>query len=189
MITASCRIQPCCLFLWLVFSACPPVGIMDTNKIPDNRMTASSSYRMSELPHYGRLNETRQNGAWCPKSRNNSEYLQVDMGTVYYVCAVETQGRAADYEWVTAYILRFSLDGIIWNSYYENNVEKVSKLDFWWFGSEMLLSARYRKKIVKLVCVIKWRRVKLGNNFNSLAFFPNPYNLLGFGQNASEIIP
>ncbi|KAM7437848.1 hypothetical protein ABFA07_012557 [Porites harrisoni] len=88
-------------------------------------MTASSSYRMSEQPHYGRLNETRQNGAWCPKSRNNSEYLQVDMGTVYYVCAVETQGRAADYEWVTAYILRFSLDGIIWNSYYENNVEKV----------------------------------------------------------------
>ena len=94
---------------------------------------------MSELPHYGRLNETRQNGAWCPKSKNNSavlqvdmgiEYLQVDMGTVYYVCAVETQGRAADYEWVTAYILRFSLDGIIWNSYYENNVEKVRKLDF-----------------------------------------------------------
>ena len=53
----------------------------------------------------------------------------------------------------------------------------------------MLLTARYRKKIVKLVCVIKWRRVKLGNNFNSRAFFPNPYNLLGFGQNASEIIP
>ena len=142
MITASYRIQPCCFFLWLVFSACPPVGIMDTNKIPDNRMTASSSYRMSELPHYGRLNETRQNGAWCPKSRNNSEYLQVDMGTVYDVCAVETQGRAAADEWVTAYILRFSLDGIIWNSYYENNVEKVSKLDFCWFGFKMLLSER-----------------------------------------------
>ena len=112
---------------------------MDINKIPDNRMTASSSFRMSELPHYGRLNETRQNGAWCPKNKNNSiivqvdmgtEYLQVDMGTVYYVCAVETQGRAAANEWVTGYTLRFSLDGIIWNSYYENNVEKVRKLDF-----------------------------------------------------------
>lgn len=125
IITTSYRDPALLFFLWLVFSACPPVGIMDTNKIPDSRMTASSSFRMSELPHYGRLNETRQNGAWCPKSRNNSEYLQVDMGTVYYVCAVETQGRAADYEWVTAYILRFSLDGIIWNSYYENNVEKV----------------------------------------------------------------
>ena len=56
---------------------------MDSNKIPDNRMTASSSYRMLELPHYGRLNDTRQNGAWCPKSGNNSEYLQVDMGIVY----------------------------------------------------------------------------------------------------------
>ena len=103
---------------------------MDTNKIPDSRMTASSSFRMSELPHYDRLNETRQNRAWCPKSSSNSEYLQVDMGTVYNVCAVETQGRAAAYEWVTAYILRFSLDAIIWNSYYENNVQKVSKLDF-----------------------------------------------------------
>ncbi|XP_073243406.1 lactadherin-like [Porites lutea] len=106
---------------------------MDTNKIPDNRMTASSSYQMSEQPHYGRLNETRQNGAWCPKSTNSSvilvdkgiEYLQVDMGIVYYVCAVETQGRAAASEWVTGYTLHFSLDGIIWNSYYENNVEKV----------------------------------------------------------------
>ena len=103
---------------------------MDTNKIPDNRMTASSSYRMEELPHYGRLNEIRQNGAWCPKSTDTSGYLQVDMGIVYDVCAVETQGRAAADEWVTAYILRFSLDGIIWNSYYENNVQKVSKLDF-----------------------------------------------------------
>ena len=111
---------------------------MDTNKIPDNRMTASSSYQMAELPHYGRLNETRQNGAWCPKSKNSSvlqvdkgiEYLQVDMGMVYDVCAVETQGRAAAKEWVTGYTLHFSLDGIIWNSYYENNVEKVRKLDF-----------------------------------------------------------
>lgn len=93
-------------------------------------MTASSSYRMAELPHYGRLNETRQNGAWCPETASNSEYLQVDMGTVYDVCAVATQGRAEDsvYEWVTGYTLRFSLDGTIWNSYHENNVEKVSKL-------------------------------------------------------------
>lgn len=93
-------------------------------------MTANSSYRMAELPHYGRLNETRQNGAWCPESKSNSEYLQVDMGTVYDVCAVATQGRAEDSvsEWVTGYTLRFSLDGTIWNSYHENNVEKVSKL-------------------------------------------------------------
>ena len=101
---------------------------MDSNKIPDNRMTASSSYRMLELPHYGRLNDTRQNGAWCPKSGNNSEYLQVDMGIVYdYV-----QWKRKDEQQtmigspVTYYV--FSLDGIIWNSYYGNNVEKVSKL-------------------------------------------------------------
>ena len=145
-------------FMWLEFSECPPVGIIDTNKIPDNRMTASSSYQMAELPHYGRLNETRQNGAWCPKSKNvdkGIEYLQVDMGTVYDVCAVATQGRAEDSvsEWVTGYTLRFSSDGIIWNSYYENNVEKVSKLliRFCWFGSKLLITvtARYKKKIVK----------------------------------------
>lgn len=92
-------------------------------------MTASSSYYQEEEPHYGRLNETRRNGAWCPQSTRNSEYLQVDMGIVYDVCAVATQGRAeSPSEWVTGYTLRFSLDGIIWNSYYENSVEKVSKL-------------------------------------------------------------
>ena len=35
-------------------------------------------------------------------------------------------------------------------------------------------------------CVIKWWRVKLGKNLR--LFCPNPYRLLGFGQNANEII-
>ena len=55
-------------------------------------------------------------------------YLQVDMGAVRHVCAVATQGLNSNKfdEWTTSYKLRLSSDGIIWNTYKENNAEKVT---------------------------------------------------------------
>ena len=94
-------------------------------------MTASTEYDSNELAHYGRLNGTRGHGTWCPKSRKNrTEYLQVDMGTVRSVCAVETQGErgpidGSHNDWTSSYKLQFSTDGETWNAYKENNAEKV----------------------------------------------------------------
>ena len=89
-------------------------------------MTASSYYDARHYPYYGRLNETRGIGGWCPKTRQGprTDYLQVDLGTIQSVCAVATQGTRVN-EWTTSYVLRMSIDEIIWNPYKENNAEKV----------------------------------------------------------------
>ena len=98
----------------------------DNNVITDARFTASSVYSSSYYPHYGRLNETRGKGGWCPRSTTDrTDYLQVDMGVVRSVCAVATQGVSTDDEWTTKYRLQLSTNNITWNTYKETNIEKV----------------------------------------------------------------
>ena len=103
------------------------MGVADPNRIPNAQMTASSYYSSSYYPYYGRLNEARGMGGWCPKTQKGArtDYLQVDLGTVHSVCAVATQGASNFDERTTSYILRMSKDGVTWNTYKENNVEKV----------------------------------------------------------------
>ena len=55
---------------------------------------------------------------WCAAtSRRNNDWLQIDFGDIYVVCAVATQGDVDGNEWVTAFRLFFSLNGKIWNLY------------------------------------------------------------------------
>ncbi|XP_078374860.1 lactadherin-like isoform X2 [Oculina patagonica] len=105
---------------------CGPVGVEDRNTIPDARMTASTIYNTHYYPYYGRLNGNRGYGAWCTKTKSDrTDYLQVDMGAVHSVCAVETQGEGFSSSWSTSYKVHFSRDGVTWSVYKENNVEKV----------------------------------------------------------------
>lgn len=105
-----------------------PVGVADKNTIPDARMTASSVHSSSHHPYYGRLNETRGFGLWCPETRSNrTDYLQVDMAEVRFLCAVATQEYRTSSVWTTSYKLQLSTDGVTWNTYEETNIEKVWK--------------------------------------------------------------
>ena len=103
------------------------MGVADRNRIPNAQMTASSYYSSSYYPYYGRLNEAQGAGGWCPTTRQGprTDYLQVDLGAVHSVCAVATQGASNIDERTTSYILRMSKDGVTWNTYKENNAEKV----------------------------------------------------------------
>jgi len=115
--------------LFICRSVCGPVGVEDKNKIPEARMTASSYYSSNYYPYYGRLNENRGNGAWCAKTTTDrTDYLQVDMGAVHYICAVVTQGIRSRSVWTTGYKVHLSTDGVTWKSYKENNVEKVTRI-------------------------------------------------------------
>ena len=72
--------------------------------------------------------------AWCTKNSfiapNN--YLQVDLGAVRWVCSVATQGNYYNQnEWVARYKLTVSIDGVSWNTYQENGINKVSLLLKW----------------------------------------------------------
>ena len=100
------------------------MDVADRNKIPDDKRTASTIYS-SFYAYYGRLNKSRGGGAWCPKTEyDRTDYLQVDMGAVRSACAVATQ-RLNSGVWTTSYKLHVSLDGANWNTYQENNAEKV----------------------------------------------------------------
>ena len=45
------------------------------------------------------------------------------MGEVRYVCALATQGSGRYIDWTTGY----KIHGVIWKTYAENNIDKVSK--------------------------------------------------------------
>ena len=106
-----------------VSGLCEPIGVADVNKIPDSSMTAPSYYSTSYYPYYGRLDTTRGN-AWCPKTTDDrTDYLQVDLGALHSVCALETQGKSG--EWTTQYKVSMSRDGVSWALYQENNKVKV----------------------------------------------------------------
>ncbi|KAL9970483.1 hypothetical protein ACROYT_G022865 [Oculina patagonica] len=111
--------------LTVTTGVCGAVGVEDRNTIPDARMTASTFNSKYYYPHYGRLNGNKGYGAWCPKTKSDrTDYLQVDMGAVHSICAVATQGGESYGERATSYKLYLSTDGITWNAYKQNNVEK-----------------------------------------------------------------
>ncbi|VEN41262.1 unnamed protein product [Callosobruchus maculatus] len=69
---------------------------MENGNIPDDAITASSSYVPNVGPKNGRLRVERAGGGWCPKKQVESgvrEFLQVDLGGVHAVTGVQTQGR------------------------------------------------------------------------------------------------
>ncbi|XP_068754122.1 contactin-5-like [Montipora capricornis] len=107
-------------------TVCQAIGVADRSRIPDNKITASSFYSRYYYPYHGRLNEVRGNGAWCPKTKTDrTDYLQVDLSAVNFVCKVATQGGKFSYERTFTYKLKFSLDEVTWNTYRDNNAEKV----------------------------------------------------------------
>ena len=102
--------------------------MVDRNRIPDARMTASSFHHSTYRPSYGRLNESSGAGGWCSKTKSDrTDYLQVDMGEVRFLCGVATQGLQGSSAWTTSYKLQLSTDGITWNTYKETNIEKVRR--------------------------------------------------------------
>ena len=99
-----------------------PVGVSDSSHIYNQRFSASSSLGSSPAFN-GRLNG---GSAWIPSSNNNnSDYLQIDLGSVYVVCAVATQGNPSADDWTKTYKIRTSLDNVNWQWYQESNTVKV----------------------------------------------------------------
>ena len=88
-------------------------------------MTAKS-HHSDYYPYLGRFNESRGRRAWCARSIDITDYLQVDMGEAQNVCAVATKGSIVDNVWTASYKILLSLDGISWNTFKEDNADKVS---------------------------------------------------------------
>ncbi|XP_031554823.1 coagulation factor V-like [Actinia tenebrosa] len=105
-----------------------PVGIADRSIIPDDRFTASSYYNARYTPKNARLNGAK---GWAPKTTTDpNDYLQIDLGEVFVICAVSTQGYEwTTNEWTTEYKISTSVNNVNWSIYksgYTNgNVDKL----------------------------------------------------------------
>ena len=78
-------------------------------------------------PYKGRLHGLY---GWCASTKNNiNDFIQVDLEVVHVICAVATQGKK-DGSYVTSYKVFFSIDGVIWNAYKVNNVDKVNTVSY-----------------------------------------------------------
>lgn len=126
--------------------------------------------------YLGRLNEKRGHKAWSPKTKHDiTDYLQIDMGRVHFVCAVATQGRGGNNEWTTNYKLHLSTDEVTWNPYRENNVEKVRAkqlIEFIFIKNQkcfLLIKRFVKRKSKHSVSDVHGPRGEISNDF------PAPY--------------
>ena len=101
------------------------IGLVSADMFPDVQFSAPSS-RPGNEPSKGRLTGA---AAWAPNTNNDrSDYLQINLGYDFYICAVATQGNPNADEWTTKYKFLFSLNGSSWNTYQENDADKVCRV-------------------------------------------------------------
>ncbi|XP_043286300.1 discoidin domain-containing receptor 2-like [Venturia canescens] len=120
------RVEP------LDIRSCNSVLGMESGRIPDTAISASSSYVTNVGPRYGRLRKETAGGAWCPKRQIESgvrEWLQVDFGNPHVVTAVQTQGRydhGRGQEYVEEYTIEYRRPGFEeWREYKRWDSRKI----------------------------------------------------------------
>ena len=97
---------------------------MESGHLPDSAISASTSHDGNHIPQFGRLNKipaSGKAGAWCAKSNDVKQWLQVSFGRQTTVTKVATQGRYKSNQWVTSYTLSYSVDGAHWVWYRLSN--------------------------------------------------------------------
>ena len=86
----------------------------DRNVISDSQFQSSRPYSDRHLAHYGRLNSTEE--GWKPTNEDmlrGTAYLQVDLGAVYTLCSIETQGNGKGLrEWTLKYKVETAYDRV-----------------------------------------------------------------------------
>ena len=94
---------------------------MESGYLSNSALSASSSWDANHTPELSRLNKIPpkgKSGAWCARSNNGNQWLQVYFGRETTVTKVTTQGRyGCCNQWVMSYSLSYSVDGIHWAWY------------------------------------------------------------------------
>lgn len=137
-ITLMCWYVPISLFLVIVFlssllsswSACTgehALGL-ENGLVTDQQMSASS-FSVSHEPSQGRLNlrvGRGKKGAWCSRTKDQNQFLQVDFWRNVKITKIATQGRQDYSQWVTQYKLSYAVDGsTVFQTYQEMGDDKV----------------------------------------------------------------
>ena len=66
---------------------------MESFRISDIQLTTSSEVDADHSASFSRFNHNIQGGAWIPKTPDQSEYLQIDLGWIMILTGIATQGH------------------------------------------------------------------------------------------------
>ncbi|XP_075414205.1 adipocyte enhancer-binding protein 1 [Tenrec ecaudatus] len=112
---------------------CPPVG-MESHRIEDNQIRASSMLRHGLGAQRGRLNmqagpneDDYYDGAWCAEDDAQTQWIEVDTRRTTRFTGVITQGRDSNIhdDFVTTFFVGFSNDSQTWTMY-SNGYEEMT---------------------------------------------------------------
>ena len=106
-------------------SACsnaPSLGAAYGGRIADSRFSTASIDSNFYSAKNGRL---KWPSIWLGTENALREYLEVDLGGVFWVCNVATQGSYAAGQWMTKYKIDLSINYVNWNIYQQNGSDKV----------------------------------------------------------------
>ncbi|XP_075800356.1 adipocyte enhancer-binding protein 1 [Microtus pennsylvanicus] len=112
---------------------CPPIG-MESHRIEDNQIRASSMLRHGLGAQRGRLNmqagtneDDYYDGAWCAEDESQTQWIEVDARRTTRFTGVITQGRDSSIhdDFVTTFFVGFSNDSQTWVMY-TNGYEEMT---------------------------------------------------------------
>ena len=146
-----------------------PLG-MQNGGIKNVAVTASSMWDRNHGPWLARLNARRmgrQMSGWSAKYKNRYQWLQVDLGRLSRVIRVGSQGRMEVSQWITAYSLSYSVDGVHFAKYRLKSKDKVTRIDHFRVAFRLCFKARpsakpFMWKLLLFTC--KWTKICLWIN-------------------------
>ncbi|XP_035766933.1 probable carboxypeptidase X1 [Neolamprologus brichardi] len=103
---------------------CPPLGL-ESLRVDDSQIQASSYQRSGLGPHRGRLNIQSgiedgdlYDGAWCAEYKDRHQWLEVDALHLTLFTGVILQGRNSiwSWDWVETYKVQLSNDSVTWHT-------------------------------------------------------------------------
>ena len=101
-----------------------PLG-MESGKIKDSQITASSVWDANHGASNARLNFVEKSGSWSSRSNDLHQWLQVDFKYNATITNILTQGRERYGQWVKTYSVSFSEDGVNFKPYQSSGKVKV----------------------------------------------------------------
>ncbi|KAL9979424.1 hypothetical protein ACROYT_G017095 [Oculina patagonica] len=102
---------------------------MEDGRIKDTALSASTIYNANHAAKLGRVNlvpPKGYSGAWCAKTLDANQWIQIDLGRPTTVTKVATQGRQdCCNQWVTSYAVSYSLISPYWVYHMNHGQKKV----------------------------------------------------------------
>ncbi|CAF3405363.1 unnamed protein product [Rotaria socialis] len=158
-----------------------PLG-MESGSIGDSDLTSSSTHDLSSVgPQMARIRTELEGGAWCPDKPigpKSYEYVQIELHKLYFINAIETQGRfdnGQGNEYAEYYQIEYqrennSSNWITYNNKKTNKTVLKGNINTYLAEKRFLLSPIIAKRIRIIPYSSRWRTVCMRVELYGCAF-------------------